>query len=425
VTRRTFTGLGRREAVFGALESLSATGRVDRRQLLEILSFALGGLVVGCAPLDSLPDVSAAESADPRPVGTPSAIGRAPVPTLEVLRKPIELAAGDVLADRRFLVAPDFAWNTKIAAIYGKGAGITIRNVELIGAHRWDRRWDRYNEPIDGPPGIPSGCVGIRLQETPGLLLEDVSVRGFPGAGVSAYGIDEGTIRSIQVSDCFHGVVVEWYRPNRKVLIEGVEARDLWGPPPGKWPDLGGPKGARFENGYIGGDGLALASLGDSTVRNCTVLGEQFTSLKLVNPKGVVVSGITGIGMMVQGTSDLEWKIDREPARDVSIQDCRFDKSLGSGAIVDLGNAIQVSWNVERITIRRCTIRSAGHDGHAIEFAKNVRGRVEQCTIEGFNGMRSRVPAHAINVLDNSSVNDDFATVNRFIDQRRLVNFTP
>jgi hypothetical protein len=98
---------------------------------------------------------------------------------------------------------------------------------------------------------------------------------------------------------------------------------------------------------------------------------------------------------------------------------------LGEGEMVEEGNALQVSWNVENILVRDTVIRAAGKNGHAIEFAGNVRGRVEGCTIEGFNGKRFLNPAYAILVADNSSVNDDFEQVNAFVNQKRLVNRVP
>ena len=364
--------------------------RVERRRVLQMLGLGSMAAAFGCwgdRPLAAVaaepvvrPDLLSESNSTGPLLGEPK--------TLEVLRRPIVLSSGDVLANRRIQLAPDFAWTPAMAAIYGKGSGIVIRNVELVGVARWQPRWDRYTEPDDGPTGIPSGCAGIRIQEAPGLQIVDVSVRGFPGPGITSFGVDEALIQRVQVSDCFHGVITEWYRPNHRVRVDNVDASNLWGPAPGKWPKIEGSPSQRQSNGFIGGDGLVLASLRDSTVRNCRIHGEQFASLKLVNPQRVEVSGIEGVGIMVQGTSDLEWKIDRAPARDVTITSCVVDKSLGSGAVADEGNGFQVSWNVESILIRDCVLRAAGHNGHAIEFAKNVHGRVEGCTIDGFNGRR-------------------------------------
>ncbi len=399
----------------------------ERRRALKMLGLGSMAAAFGCWADRSLAPVAAepTTSSDSRPtagrpltyVGVPRA--------LEILRRPIELSSGDVLENRRILLSPDFAWTPSMAAIYGKGSGIAIRNVELVGSVRWESRWDRYTEPDDGPPGIPAGCAGIRLQEAPGVRVEDVTVRGFPGPGITSYGVDEAMIRGIRVSDCFHGVVTEWYRANHRVVVDDVDASNLWGPAPGKWPNIEGPPSRLRSKGFIGGDGLVLASLRDSIVRNCRIHGEQFASLKLVNPQRVQVSGVEGVGIMVQGTSDLEWKIDRAPARDVTITSCIVDKSLGTGAIADEGNGFQISWNVESILIRSCTLRAAGRNGHGIEFAKNVHGKVEGCTIEGFNGRRFANPAYAISIADNSSINPDFDRVNTFLNQGRLIDRRP
>ncbi|TMA31814.1 MAG: hypothetical protein E6J87_14690 [Deltaproteobacteria bacterium] len=200
-----------------------------------------------------------------------------------------------------------------------------------------------------------------------------------------------------------------------------MAARDLWGPGPGKWPGVGGPPSRLRPGGFIGSDGLVCHSLRDAVVRDCSTLGEQFASFKLVNPQRVEVSGLRGIQLMVQGTSDLAWKIDKEPSRDTFVRNCVFDKSLGSGEIADEGNGIQVSWNVLGLRIENCTLIASGHNGHGIQFAGDAHGTVVGCTFDGFNGTRGTNPAHAVEVLDRSSVNEDFAVVNTFRNQRRIL----
>lgn len=398
----------------------------ERRRVLKVLGLGAVG-AIGCT---SYPELAAIAQGPPGETGPGSiadrSAGQSTEPRiLEVLHKAITLSSGDVLENRRFVIAPDFAWSTTRAVIYGNGEGIVIRNVEIVGASRWQSRWNQLNEADGGPPGIPAGCAGIRLQHAPGVQIIDVGVRGFPIHGITGFGIDEAVIQRIRVSNCFHGVVTEWYQPNHHVLVDDVHVTDLWGPGPGKWPGIGGHPSRARAGEFIGGDGLVLASLRDSQVRNCTVLGEQFVSMKLVNPQRVQATRINGPGIMVQGTSDREWKIDRTPARDVSIISCTIDKSLGEGEMVEEGNALQVSWNVENILIRDTLVRAAGKNGHAIEFAGNVRGRVEGCSIEGFNGKRFLNPAYAILVADNSSVNADFEQVNTFVNQKRLINRVP
>jgi hypothetical protein len=43
------------------------------------------------------------------------------------------------------------------------------------------------------------------------------------------------------------------------------------------------------------------------------------------------------------------------------------------------------------------------------------------CSFDGFNGMRGITPAHAAEVREGSSINDDFAAVNAFRNQQRIL----
>ena len=46
---------------------------------------------------------------------------------------------------------------------------------------------------------------------------------------------------------------------------------------------------------------------------------------------------------------------------------------------------------------------------------------IEGCTIRGFNQIRGVTPAHALDIARGSTVNSNFTSVNRFVDQQRLV----
>lgn len=339
---------------------------------------------------------------------------------VETLREPISLGPGDVLADRRFVLAPDFRWTVSKAVIWVASPDVTIRNVEIVGSDRWLPRWNAYNEPPDGPPGICSGMCGIRLQGAPRVRIEHVSVRGLPGGGIDGFGLEDGVIRDVGVRDCFVGVVTRQYLPNAGLWIERVRVRDLWGPGPGRWPGVGGPPSLLRPGGFIGGDGIVCHSLRRALVRDSTVLGEQFGSFKLVNSQHTTVSGLHGNHLMVQGTSDLEWKIDKEPSRHTQVHDCVFDKRLGVGEVSDEGNGIQVSWHVHDLRIERCMLIGGGKNGHGIQFAGDAHGRVVGCTFDGFNGVRGRGPAYAVETVDGSSVNADFEAVNTFRNQHRI-----
>ena len=127
---------------------------------------------------------------------------------------------------------------------------------------------------------------------------------------------------------------------------------------------------------------------------------------------------------MVQGTAgtaDVQWSIHDEPARDVVIEDCVFDKGLGRGDTLFNVNCLQLSQNIESIEVRRCILNAAGKDGHGIQMSQNVVGDVRDCTFRGFNGVRGQNPAHALDLAWNSSANGDFENVNDFVNQRRIL----
>jgi hypothetical protein len=339
-----------------------------------------------------------------------------------VLRNPIVMKPGEILADKRLVLASDFRWTPTKAAIYVPAQNVTIRNVEIVGASSWLTRWNAYEEPRGAGPGICTGMVGIRLQNAARARIEDVSIRGFPGAGIDGYGLQDAVIRGVTVTACFFGLITRQYAPNSGLLIERVEVRDVWGPGPNRWPGVGGPPSQLRPGGFIGSDGIVCHSLRNAVLKDSSVLGEQFASFKLVNPVDTEVSGLLGTNLMIQGTSDLEWKIDKEPSRNVRVRDCTFDKGLGSGAFADNGNAIQVSWHVRDLLIERCTLIAAGKNGHGIQFAVDAHGRVVNCVFEGFNGVRGVTPAHAVEVSDRtSSVNADLAAINTFRNQQRIL----
>ena len=225
------------------------------------------------------------------------------------------------------------------------------------------------------------------------MKIENVRIQGFPGSGIDGFGLADGVIRDIRVTRCFQGVTIRQYEANPRLLIERVAAHDLWGPGPGKWPGVGGPPSRLRPGGFMGSDGLVCHSLRDAVVRDCSALGEQFGSFKLVNSPvaRVQVSGLRGVHLAVQGTSDLEWKIDKEPSRDTVVRDCVFDKNLGAGEIVDGGNCIQVSWNVLGLRIENCTLIGAGHDGHGIQLAVNAHGTVVGCSSMASTARAARI----------------------------------
>jgi hypothetical protein len=168
-------------------------------------------------------------------------------------------------------------------------------------------------------------------------------------------------------------------------------------------------------------------------VRDCRVLGEQFVSCKVVNPMDVEITGCEGVAFMVQGTTDLEWRQDKEPARNVVLRNLLIDSDLGYSPLTastpDAGQSIQVSWHVRGLRIEGCTLNARGKGGSAIQLALDCHADIRGCTINGYNGMAGIARACALNLSNGGdpagggcSVNPDFATANTFVNQERILD---
>jgi len=163
-----------------------------------------------------------------------------------------------------------------------------------------------------------------------------------------------------------------------------------------------------------------LNSLRDSTLSDCVATGEMFGAFKLTNPHRVAVRRLRGAGLQVQGVNEGVSGAGMRPASDVVIEDCVFDKGLGSSPTVNGANCMQLTKFVGSTLVRRCLFSAAGTGGHGIQVVDNSHARIEGCTITGFNGIRGTTPAHALHVELKSSANADFAHVNTFVNQRRI-----
>ena len=115
----------------------------ERRRVLKLLGLGAAG-AIGCTSYPELAAMAQVLPTDsgPGPIADGSTDRSIEPQILEVLHKPITLSSGDLLENRRFAIAPDFAWSTTRAVIYGKGAGIVIRNVDIVGSSRWQSRWN-------------------------------------------------------------------------------------------------------------------------------------------------------------------------------------------------------------------------------------------------------------------------------------------
>jgi hypothetical protein len=354
-------------------------------------------------------------------VAAPRASSAAVVPAAgaEVLDEPIVLRNGETLANRVFLLSRQFRSQATNGIIVVNGHGVRIRDVRIVGPSSWDPRWNDMRPAARDLPGVFANTSGIRIRNVRDVVVERVSIEGMPRAGISAFGVDGGLFRDITIRHCFSGINFTHDAPSHGVLFERVHTLNQWGPM-GKVV-----KDASFERpgGWIGGDGLALNSLRDSTILDCTAVGEMFAAFKVTNPQRVRLAKLRGAGLMVQGTAGTlqrQWSIHKQPARDVVVEDCVFDKGLGRGRSLFEMNCLQLSQNVASIDIRRCVLNAAGQNGHGIQMTRSVHGRVMGCMIRGFNGVRGENPAHAVDLAWGSSVNADFEHVNEFANQRRI-----
>jgi hypothetical protein len=350
----------------------------------------------------------------------PEASSGAVVPNagVEVLEEPIVLGSGATLANRAFVLSKQFRCDTSNAVILVNGHDVRIRNVRIIGPSSWDPHWNDLRPEAREVPGLFGNTSGIHISNVRDVVVERVSIEGLPRAGISGFGIDGGLFREITIRHCFVGINLKPDAASQGLLFERVHTMNQWGP-------MGTAKDASLERpgGWIGGDGLALNSLRDSTLLDCTAVGEMFSAFKVTNPQRVRIARLRGTGLMVQGTAGVaeeQWTIHREPARDVVVEDCVFDKGLGRGKSLFEMNCLQLSQNIASIDIRRCVMNAAGQNGHAIQMSRNVLGRVSGCTIRGFNGKRGTNPAHAIDLALGSSVNADFERTNEFVNQQRI-----
>lgn len=395
-------------------------GAVDRRRFLSGLGRGLAGLALS----SGLPAgfARAFGPIPPTPIGTLAAsVMSGPLPPVEILHAPIVLRRGEVLENRRFLLSPAFVWSSVLAAVYTDATDVTIRNVHLVGGSSWQARWNAYNEPTSAGPGIASGTCGIRLQGAARARVETVTIEGFPSSGIEGFGLDDAVIRDVHVARCFQGLKTDHSLRNPRVTIEWVHVRDLWGPAPGLWPGITSAPSLLRPGGYTGANGFSLHSLRDSVVRNCTVLGEQSGSFKLVNSQRTELSGLQGVTFMIQGTSDLGWSIDPEPSIDTCLHSSYFDKALSQAGSHKSKNCIQASWHVQGLRIENCSLHGGSQNGHAIQFALDVHGEVRGTDIHAFNGQAGSGPAYALDLVDSSSVNPDFLAANRFQDQQHYI----
>jgi hypothetical protein len=357
----------------------------DRRAFLAQLVAAGGVSIASCAKC-------------PAPAAPPRALEPTDPYALEVLEEPIVLRSGESLVDRSFVVSEEFRSTASRAFIVVEGNGVAIRNVRMLGSY-------------PRAPGVHGGTVGIRIENVRDVALERVSIEGLPSAGISGHGVEGGHLRDITIRHCTGGIELRADSASRALRLERIYTENLSKPGDASLEEAGG---------WIGGAGLALSALRDSLVVDCTAVGQMFRSFELTNPQRVRIERLRGPTLTIRGTANLARDVREEPARDVVIDDCFLDKGLGRGPAIFEMSCLELSQNLESVTVERCVLNAAGQNGHAIRLSGNSHGRVVDCTFRGFNGVRGSHPAHALELTGGSTVNDDFERVNRFVDQKRI-----
>ena len=345
----------------------------------------------------------------------------------ELMKKPIVLGDGDALEDVELIVPEDFEWSTVSAAVFARGRNIRLRNVKLSTfADRWLPQWNAQ-APGFGGRGIDASMAGLRCDSCTDLTVDGLEVSGFPSSGAIFYGTRTASLRELSGWDCF-GIFVfmDANGGNQGIDLQYLRARDSWGPGPGVQQGVGGHPSARRPGQFIGGDGLP-GYFEDSVLRDLDFSGELYAGFKIVMSRRVRIERLRTNCFFVQGTQQRHRNVNgtTEGSHDIRVSDLIVDKSVATGDVTNLGNAIQISWNVAALTVQDFAVRANGQDGHAIQLSGDCQADFRGGVISGFNGKRGNGPAYALELNDHSSVNADFARVNRFENQQRLILGAP
>lgn len=322
---------------------------------------------------------------------------------MELLSEPIILRDGETLECRDLEVAFDFPAGSQNAVIQVLGDGVTIRDVRLFGPRDWPAVWVRPN------------MMGIRAENRVDLTVERVHIEGMPRAGFAGHGLTRLRMRDFSARHVFVGVNLNPTAPSFNCLFERVRVWDTWS------DDVRYPSRVR-PGGFVGGDGMAMNSLRSSILSECVMSGELFASYKTTNPQGLIVKACRGTSYMVQGVPAPPLGNGFSPARDVLLEDCIFDQGLGYDT--ESAGAVHLTLKIDGCRLHRCILVGAGRNGHGLKLTHEAVGIVvECCTINGFNGVEGKYAAHACDYVKSQgcSLNEDFALVNSFIDQQRIL----
>jgi hypothetical protein len=319
---------------------------------------------------------------------------------MERITTPIILADGGVLEGHDYEIASNFVTGPQNAVIQVQGDGVVIRDVRIFGPRDWPSEgWTRPN------------MMGVRADKRRGLHIERVQIDGLPNVGIVGTGLVDAVIRDCEIRHCYVGLNLPFSAGsvNERILIERIHVGDSWAAPSAE----GGP-----------GDGMALNSLRDSQVIDCTVTGRHYGGAKATNAMNVLIRGYRGPSFQIQGRPAPPAGDEIEPARDILIEDCVFDAGLGH-VTGPVSKTVQFTYHVASARMHRCFLIASGSDGHGVQVAQEAHVQIECCMFSGFNGTTpgATKEAYACDVVETQGalVNSNFAQVNSFVNQQRIL----
>jgi hypothetical protein len=319
------------------------------------------------------------------------------------LDEPLIVGDDTVIADTDFVVGTNFKPSTVTAAIYLPGQRVVWRNSRLVTDFpTWNQAWAAN-------PNMYT-WAGVRIAGARGLIVDGLHVEGFPHCGVQADGLRGAELRRLSGTRCFWIFAFgNALGGSRDVSIDGLRAWDTWGPGPGVLAGIGGAPSRLRPGGWSGAGGLA-AQLSDSVLRNLDISGELDGGLKFTHSHRVQLYDSKTNRLMVQGTEYRDRNVDgtTDGSSDITVRRLIVDKRRGTGDVSDAGNGVQVSYHVSGLDVEEYSLLSGGSDGHAIQLAGNCDASFKRGVISSWNGHRGTQPAAALDLVDNSKINDDF-----------------
>jgi hypothetical protein len=331
-----------------------------------------------------------------------------------VLTEPLLLARGESIIDSDIIVSHEFRRTSNAHVLTVHPEGNKIRNTRILfETDVWSSEWQL---PIPGQPDneISSGVSGLYIPIGAQADIDGLHVEGAPRFGLEAYSVSSLKLRRFSSTRCYMGAFVG--RPTssgilpRLVDVDQVRVWDTWGPP-GGYPSRVRP------GGWVGGDGWV--NEGDKvSLKNFEISGEMFVGMKISRGTIVTMDGITTPSIMFQGSSS---PTPGEPGLSfVYVKNLFLNAATGYGLGADEVNKIQISWNVAA-SFDGGYIIGNGSNGNGIQITGNCHVSIRDFVIGGFNGFRGVLPACALEINSNSSVNSDVQAVNRFFNQRLIL----